>query len=62
MKKTAIKKMPEYFDRYINLAEDVPVVYSLQLSLKELEQSTSEIWNACGDTTYAEGKWTVKDI
>ncbi len=62
MKKTAIKKMPEYFDRYINLAEDVPVVDSLQLSLKELEQAPIELWNALGDKTYAEGKWTVKDI
>ncbi len=62
MKKAAIKKMPEYFDRYINLAEDVSVVDSLRLSLKELEQAPIELWKALGDKTYAKGKWTVKDI
>lgn len=62
MKKTAIKMMPEYFDRYINLAEDVTVVDSLQLSLKELEQAPIELWKALGDKRYAEGKWTIKDI
>ncbi len=62
MKKSAIEKMPAYFDRYIDLAEDIPVVESLQLSLSELEQAPLEKWLALGENTYAPGKWTIKDI
>lgn len=62
MKKADIKKMPEYFDRYINLAEDVSVVESLQISLQELEQAPIEKWKALGEKTYAVGKWSIKDI
>lgn len=54
--------MPEYFDRYINLAEDVSVVESLQISFLELENAPIEKWKALGEKTYAEGKWTIKDI
>ena len=39
MKKNDIQKMPDYFDRYINLAEDVSVVEALQISLQELENA-----------------------
>lgn len=62
MKKIDIKKMPEYFDRYINLAEDVSVVESLQISLQELEQAQIDKWNTLGEKTYLVGKWTIKDI
>ncbi len=54
--------MPPYFDRYIHLAEDVPLLESLQISLQELEQAPLVKWKALGDKVYAEGKWTVKDI
>ena len=62
MKKSDIKKMPPYFDRYIALAEDVALLDSLQISLQELEDAPLEQWKALGDKVYAEGKWTVKDI
>ncbi|MDI9309744.1 MAG: DinB family protein [Limnohabitans sp.] len=62
MKKSAIKKMPDYFDRYINLAEDVSVIESLQISLAELEKAPIEKWKALDNKVYAEGKWTIKDI
>lgn len=62
MKKADIKKMPEYFDRYIALAEDVPVIEALQLSLRELENAPIEKWEALGNKAYEKGKWTVKDI
>jgi hypothetical protein len=62
MKKSDIKKMPDYFDRYINLAEDVSVVEALQISLQELENAPLEKWKALGEKTYAPDKWTVKDI
>lgn len=62
MTKSEILHMPEYFDRYIALAEDLPVVESLKISLDELENAPITKWNALGDKVYAPGKWTIKDI
>jgi DinB superfamily len=62
MKKSDIKKMPEYFDRYIHLTDDVTYLEALAISLKELENAPIEKWKALGDKVYAEGKWTIKDI
>lgn len=62
MKKTDIPKMPEYFDRYINLTDDLPFMENLQLSLKELENLPVEKWKALGENVYAPGKWTAKDL
>ena len=44
MKKSDIKKMPEYFDRYIMLTDDVTCIDALEISLKELEQAPLEKW------------------
>ncbi|TAF32365.1 MAG: DinB family protein [Cytophagales bacterium] len=63
MKKSDIQIMPEYFDRYILLTDDhLSVVEALELSLKELNEAPLDKWRALGDTVYAEGKWTVRDI
>jgi DinB superfamily len=62
MKKSDIKNMPVYFDRYIHLTDDVTYQEALTISLKELENFPIEKWKAIGDRTYAAGKWTVKDI
>ncbi|MEO8515806.1 MAG: DinB family protein [Flavobacterium sp.] len=62
MKKSDIPKMPEYFDRYINLTEDLPFMEVQQKSLKELEDLPIEKWKSLGDSVYAPGKWTAKDL
>ncbi len=62
MKKSDIKKMPDYFDRYINLTDDVTYMEALETSLQELEQAPLEKWQALGEKVYAPGKWTIKDI
>ena len=63
MKKADIKIMPDYFDRYINLADDhLSVVDALALSLQELIEAPIDKWKALGDQVYLEGKWTVRDI
>lgn len=62
MRKSDIRKMPKYFDRYIALAEDLPIVASLQLSLRELEEAPVDLWRQLGDKVYHPGKWTIKDI
>jgi hypothetical protein len=46
MKKSDIKKMPEYFDRYINLTDDVSYLDALQTSLNELETAPVDKWKA----------------
>lgn len=62
MKKSDIKKMPEYFDRYINLTDDVTYTQALNTSVEELLNAPVEKWKALGNKVYAPGKWTVKDI
>ena len=62
MKKSEIKFMPEYFDRYIALAEDLPVIESLEISLNELHNAPVDTWIKLGDQVYEPGKWTIKDI
>ena len=54
--------LPEYFDRYINLTDDVTVMESLHSSLAELQKAPMDIWKNIGDKVYAPGKWTIKDI
>ena len=54
--------MPQFFDRYINLAADVDIVTALE------EHETIETlvdknkMEQLGDLKYAPGKWTIKDI
>lgn len=62
MRKSDIKPMPEYFDRYIALADDVDHLEALKNSLNELENLPIAKWKALGDRVYAPGKWTAKDI
>lgn len=62
MKRTDIKPMPDYFDRYIDLVDDVELKEALAISLEELNHLPIETWKAIGDKVYAPGKWTIKDI
>jgi hypothetical protein len=62
MRKSDINPMPEYFDRYIALADDVDVLEAMQISLTDIDNLPLEIWKSIGDRVYAEGKWTIKQI
>ncbi|WP_229251034.1 DinB family protein [Emticicia sp. BO119] len=62
MKKSDIYPMPEYFDRYINLADDVELKKALDISAEELNNLPVEQWETIGDKVYEPGKWTIKDI
>ncbi len=62
MKKSDINPMPEYFDKYINLSDDIELDEALKNSLVELKTAPIEQWKAIGDKVYAVGKWTIKDI
>lgn len=62
MTRSQINPMPEYFDRYINMADDVELKTAFKISLQELENAPTDKWKALGNKTYAPNKWTVKDI
>ena len=61
-KRSDIKRLPEYFDRYINLVDDIPLLKALNDYGWPLLSSEMENLVALGDKVYAENKWTIKDI
>lgn len=62
MKRSDIIPMPEYFDKYINLVTDIPLVDAFENSLKEIKNTNIEKLEKTGNKVYALGKWTVKEI
>lgn len=62
MRKADIQPMPEYFDRYINKTDDITLMEALEISMKELETLPVEAFKDLGDSVYAPGKWTIKDL
>lgn len=62
MKRTDIYPMPEFFERYINLNDDVELKDAFAISVKELKQLPLDKWKTIGDKVYAPDKWTIKDI
>lgn len=62
MKKSAINPMPEFFDRYINLVEDIDIHEALKKYSFNLTGEDVELLKLLGDKKYTPDKWTVKDI
>lgn len=62
MKKSAIQPLPSYFDRYINLVDDIELETAFNQSVQQLDQIDMKALQAVGEKTYASGKWTIKDI
>lgn len=62
MKKTSIYPMPELYDRYINLVEDVSLNVAFDKHFTDLQKLNTDVLNQLGNQTYAENKWTVKEI
>lgn len=60
--RSQLSPLPEYFDRYITIVDDVTVTKALEISLNELSQAPLKKWEALGNKAYAHGKWTIKDI
>lgn len=54
--------MPAYFDRYINLVEDIDVITALEKYGADFFEKERASFEKLGDKVYAPGKWTVKDI
>lgn len=62
MKRSELKPMPEYFDRYINLVEDVDLSAAFEQSIAEIEEFNLEDLRRLHGKTYAPEKWTVNSI
>lgn len=62
MTRSKLNPLPEYFDRYINLCDDIPLTDALQLCIDETYHFPMDKWEALGNKVYAPGKWTIKDI
>ena len=62
MKMTDINPMPEYFDRYINLCEDVDLDQEFANSLRQLNSLDVNLLSKLNGRKYLPGKWTVNDI
>jgi DinB superfamily len=62
MKRSEIDPMPEYFDRYINLAADVELSQAFDDSIAQLESLDVEKLTRLENRPYAEGKWPVQGI
>lgn len=62
MKRSDINPMPQFFDRYINLVEDIDIFEAFEkYSPARVYDDVSKL-TALNDKIYAPGKWTVKDI
>lgn len=62
MKRSEIVPMPPFFDRYINLVEDIDIFEGFAKYTPEHVFAETDKLIALGDRVYAEGKWTIKDI
>ncbi|GAB3897698.1 DinB family protein [Spirosoma agri] len=62
MTKSDISVMPQFFDRYINLAENIDIIDALTQTASYASLIPLETLDALGDRRYAPGKWTAKDI
>lgn len=63
MKRSDIKQMPQFFDRYILVADDTDVVAGLEKNaVLYHDEALKEAFTQLGDQVYAPNKWTVKDI
>jgi len=61
-RKLQANESSEYFKRYINLVETLDIVAALKNQLKDIEQFFKEWPMNKWDHTYAEGKWTIKEV
>lgn len=53
---------PEYYRRYIDLVKHDKVVHAIRATTREALQLIRSIDPVSGDTAYADGKWTLKEV
>ncbi|MEK7724332.1 MAG: DinB family protein [Acidobacteriota bacterium] len=62
MKRTDIKELPEYFERYINLVDDIELSKAFDQSLKQIDDLDIEKLNRIGLKVYEAEKWTINSV
>ena len=62
MKKSDIRQKPSYYDRYINLVEDIELDQALQNGLTEMASLDLNLLKRIGKKTYAADKWSINEI
>ncbi len=62
MKKSEILVAPDYYNRYISLADERGLIEQLSDGATGWFRQNLTKLNALGDKTYAENKWTVRQI
>lgn len=62
MNKSDIKNTADVFSYYIGLAPEFSVTEALEKFTDLSEMLLPGQWEAIGETTYAPGKWTVKEV
>lgn len=62
MKRSDIKQMPEYFEKYIRLVDDIELDDAFQKNIDKMESIDVAGLESLGGKAYAPGKWTINDI
>lgn len=62
MNRSLINPMPQFFDRYIKLVEDINVVEALEKYRSPFSLLNEPTLRSLADKRYAPEKWTIKDI
>lgn len=62
MKKSDINPLPNYYDRYIDLVDDLPIKAALDKHFTNIQNLNVEILESLGDQVYAPEKWTIREI
>ena len=62
MKRSEVNPMPQFFDRYIKLVEDIDIVEALEKYNSIETLLDKEHLEKLGSKVYAPGKWTVKQV
>ncbi len=61
MKRSDIKTMPQYFEKYINQVDDLELSQAFDDSIKQLDQLDNNLLARLDGKRYAPGKWTTKE-
>jgi hypothetical protein len=62
MARPDLSRIPDFYHNYINEAEDDNLIDALERNAKNFIKLLKEIPNKKRDYSYAEGKWTIKEL